>query len=246
MRRASVLLAALALVLAGCGGASTPKPEGPFGTGDDQVWYVKPHGKPRAVVVLLHGLSRRTTLDFRPWLVHLAEQGDAALFPLYEAEPPAGDARDNALAGVEIALKRLGNPHVPIVLVGHSRGARLAAEVAAVMPAHHLQASAVVAIFPGLINPAFEPPTDFSKLDPAMKIWILVGQDDHGVGNSGALELFERLTAFGFPAQNIIPVKVNSRPGFLATHMSVYDSSPLAHRIFWGRVDRIVDALTRQ
>ena len=246
MRRASVLIAALALVLAGCGGSSTPRPEGPFGTGDDQVWYVRPHGKPRAVVVLLHGLSRRTTLDFRPWLVHLAEQGDAAVFPLYEAEPPAGDARDNALAGLQIALRRLGNPHVPIVLVGHSRGGRLAAELAAVMPDWHLKAAAVVAIFPGVINPAFEPPSDFTKLDPSMRIWILVGEDDHGVGNSGALELFERLRAFGFPNQNIIPDKVRSRPGFLATHMSVYDTSDTAHRIFWGRVDRIVDGVTGQ
>jgi pimeloyl-ACP methyl ester carboxylesterase len=209
------------------------------------VWYVRPHGKPRAVVVLLHGLSRRTSLDFRPWLVHLAEQGDDAVFPLYEAEPPAGDARDNALAGLQIALRRLGNPQVPIVLVGHSRGARLAAELAAVMPARHLKASAVVAIFPGQINPAFEPPTDFAKLDPTLRIWIMVGEDDRGVGNAGALELFERLTTFGFPQQNIIPVKVKSRPGFLATHMSVYDASDTAHRIFWGRVDRIVDDLTR-
>ncbi len=162
-----LLLAAAAL--ASCGGNATPRAEGPFGSGDDQVWYVRPHGKPRAVVVLLHGLSRRTGLDFRPWLVHLAEEGDAAVFPLYEAEPPAADARDNALAGLRIALHRLGDPHVPIVLVGHSRGARLAAEVAAVMPSRHLKASAVVAIFPGQVNPAFEPPTDFAKLDPSMK-----------------------------------------------------------------------------
>lgn len=243
MRVVSLLLAAVAL--ASCGGNTPLRAEGPFGSGDDQVWYVRPHGKPRAVVVLLHGLSRRTSLDFRPWLLHLADEGDAAVFPLYEAEPPAGDARDNALAGLQIALHRLGDPHVPIVLVGHSRGARLAAEVAAVMPARHLKASAVVAIFPGQINPAFEPPTDFAKLDPALKIWVLVGEDDRGVGNAGALELYERLTSFGFPDENVIPVKVKSRPGFLATHMSVYDTSETAHRIFWGRVDRIVDDLTR-
>jgi hypothetical protein len=39
-------------------------------------------------------------------------------------------------------------------------------------------------------------------------------------------------------------VKVRSRPGFLATHMSVYDTSQAAHQVFWGRVDRIVDDLT--
>ena len=243
MRVVSLVLAAAAL--ASCGGNTPLHAEGPFGSGDDQVWYVRPHGKPRAIVVLLHGLSRRTHLDFRPWLLHLADEGDAAVFPLYEAEPPAVDARDNALAGLQIALRRLGDPHVPIVLVGHSRGARLAAEVAAVMPASHLKAAAVVAIFPGQINPAFEPPTDFAKLDPAMKIWVLVGEDDHGVGNAGALELYERLTSFGFPDQNVIPVKVKSRPGFIATHMSVYDTSETAHRIFWGRVDGIVDNLTR-
>ncbi len=243
MRLASLVLALA--VLAGCGGNAPLKAEGPFGSGDDQVWYVKPHGKPRAVVVLLHGLSRKTTLDFQPWLLHLAEQGDAAVFPLYEADPPAGDARDHALAGLETALHRLGDPKVPIVLVGHSRGGRLAAEVAAVMPAEKLKASAVVAIFPGLINPAFEPPTDFSKLDPATRIWILVGEEDHDVGSAGAIELFERLHAFGFPSESVVPVKVRSRPGFHATHMSVYDTSAQAHAVFWGRVDRIVDDLTK-
>ncbi len=206
MRRASLLLAVAAL--AGCGGNSALAPEGPFGQGADQVWYVKPHGKPRAVVVILHGLSRRTTLDFKPWLLHLAEQGDDAVFPLYEAEPPEPNARDHALAGLQTALHRLGDPKVPIVLVGHSRGGRLAAELAAVMTAKGLKASAVVAIFPGEINPAFEPPTDFSKLDPATKIWILVGDHDEGVGSAGAVELFERLHAFDFPSENVIPVKI--------------------------------------
>jgi pimeloyl-ACP methyl ester carboxylesterase len=244
VRRASLLLAVAAL--AGCGGNSAPRPEGPFGQGADQVWYVQPHGKPRAVVVLLHGLSRRTSLDFEPWLVHLAEQGDEAVFPLYEAEPPDANARDHALAGLKTALDRLGDPKVPIVLVGHSRGGRLAVELAAVMPDAGLNASAVVAIFPGLINPDFEPPTDFTKLDPATKISILVGEADRGVGSAGAVELFERLRAAGFPAQSIVPVKVRSRPGFLATHMSVYDTSKTAHEVFWGRVDRIVDALTSE
>ncbi len=72
-----------------------------------------------------------------------------------------------------------------------------------------------------------------------------MGENDRGVGNAGALELYERLTSFGFPDGNVIPVKVRSRPGFLATHMSVYDTSDTAHGIFWGRVDRIVDDLTR-
>ncbi len=241
MRAASLLVAAA--VLAGCGGKPALAPEGPFGKGDDQVWIERPHGKPRAVVVLLHGLSRRTTLDFRPWLHHLAEQGDAAVFPLYEAEPPAPRARDHALVGLRIALHRLGNPQVPIVLVGHSRGGRLAAEVAAVMPDAGLRPSAVVAIFPGQINPAFEPPTDFSKLPRTLKVWTLVGEDDRGVGSAGAVELFERLVSFGFPAGNVVPVRIDSRPGFLATHMSVYGTSEIARRVFWQRVDRIVDSL---
>lgn len=242
MRAASLLVAAA--VLAGCGGNTALAPEGPFGSGDDQVWIERPHGKPRAVVVLLHGLSGRTTLDFRPWLRHLAEQGDAAVFPLYEAEPPAPDARDHALAGLQIALRRLGEPRVPIVLAGHSRGGRLAAEVAAVMPSVGLKAAAVVAIFPGRLNPAFEPATDFSTLDHSVKVWTFVGEEDRGVGSAGAIELFERLVASGFPADNVIPVTVRSRPGFRATHMSVYDTSRIARKVFWGRVDRIVATLT--
>src|SRR5436309_10737855 len=61
--RRSLLLALLALLAAGCGSASSTSPprvglHGPFGKGADQVWIFEPQGRPKSVVVFIHGLGR--------------------------------------------------------------------------------------------------------------------------------------------------------------------------------------------
>ena len=81
------------------------------------------------------------------------------------------------------------------MLVGHSRGGRLAAEAAA-----FLKPRLVIAFFPGLINVQMEPPTNFKLIPPTTDIYVFVGDKDTSVGNSGAIELDDRLLHFGFPA----------------------------------------------
>ena len=60
------------LALTGCGGHWQPTFQ-PTGLGQDQYWTVQAHGKPKAVVVLLHGLGqdsgearRSTRVDSSP------------------------------------------------------------------------------------------------------------------------------------------------------------------------------------
>jgi pimeloyl-ACP methyl ester carboxylesterase len=226
-----------ALLLGGCGGSrtSTPRIEGPFGRGRAQAWVVRAHGRPKAVVALLHGLAPRSGLSMRPWLVHLAEQGDDVIYPRYEQPPPDPDARDGVVEGVRNGLARLGRPHAPLVLVGHSRGGRLAVEAAAT-----LKPAAVIAVYPGIINPSFEPPTDLARIPTSTSIWLLVGDRDRGVGSAGALELFERLRAFDFPRAQIHGGVVRSTRGFVADHMSATRSDPGVRRVLWARVDRLV------
>jgi predicted esterase len=222
------------LALSGCG-STWHATFAAQGIGKDQYWVVHAKGKPKAVVVLLHGLGRDSGEQLQPWQVHLAERGYDVIYPRYEDPPPAPDARTNIVGAVGRALGDLGRPNVPLVLLGHSRGGRLAVEAAA-----FLKPRLVLAFYPGQINPEFEPPTNLKLIPPTTDIWLFVGDRDRSVGNQGALELDERLLLGGFPVEHIHGAVIKSK-GFTADHMSVYDLSPEAKRAIWDRTDRLIE-----
>jgi pimeloyl-ACP methyl ester carboxylesterase len=230
----SSALAVLALALAGCGSHWQPR-FASSGVGKDQYWTVRAHGKPKAVVVVLHGLGRDSGEQLEPWQAHLADEGYDVVYPRYEDPPPDPQARNNIVGAVGRALGDLGRPDVPLVLLGHSRGGRLAVEAAA-----FLKPRLVIAFYPGQINPQFEPPTNFRLIPRTTDIWLFVGDKDRSVGNSGAIELDERLLSFGFPAKRIHGAVIRSR-GFTADHMSVYDLSAPAERAIWDRTDKLIE-----
>jgi len=226
------------LLLAGCGGDSGSKDtiEGPYGQGATEVWVTHAQGRPKAVVAILHGLSPTPArLDFKRWQRHLAHEGYDVIYPRYEALRGDPDAREGVVAGVRNGLGELGNPRVPLVLVGHSRGARLAVEAAA-----YLKPRAVVAVYPGRINPAFEEPTNLALIPSSTAIWLLVGDRDTGVGSAGAIEMFTRLRLADFPLAQIHGGVIHSTPRFTADHMSVYRTDPAAQKAVWQRVDGLI------
>jgi dienelactone hydrolase len=222
------------LVLTACGGTWHATFD-EHGIGQNQYWVVQAKGKPKAVVVLLHGLGRNSGEQLQPWQVHLAERGYDVIYPRYEDPPPAPDARNNIVGAVGRALGDLGRPNVPLVLLGHSRGGRLAVEAAA-----FLRPKLVIAFYPGQINPQFEPATNLALIPRTTDVWLFVGDRDTSVGNRGAIELDERLLSFGFPATHIHGAVIRSH-GFTADHMSVYDLSPPAKRAIWDRTDRLIE-----
>ena len=227
--------AAVLLVLAGCGAKWQPQFVS-SGVGKDQYWVVHPKGKTKAVVVVLHGLGRDSGEQLEPWQAHLASEGYAVIYPRYEDPPPDPQARNNIVGAVGRGLGDLGRPQVPLILLGHSRGGRLAVEAAA-----FLKPKLVLAFYPGQINPLFEPPTNLKLIPRTTDVWLFVGDKDKSVGNSGALELDHRLLTFGFPAKRIHGAVIRSR-GFTADHMSVYDLSPAAKTAIWERADRLIAA----
>jgi pimeloyl-ACP methyl ester carboxylesterase len=235
----------LALV-AGCGSSSAPRVqfEGPIGEGADAYYLYRPTGKARALVVYLHGLDETelSPANHRPWLWHLAREGDAVVYPRYESNPGAYGANRHIEIAVERVLHRLKNPSLPIVVIGYSRGGRLAVEWAAVARAFDRAPRAVLSIFPGSVNPRMEELIDLRALDPKTRVEILVGEADQ---RSGAQELLRRLEQAGFPARRINAVLVRSRKGFVADHFSVFQTTAAARKAFWDRADRLVDAAVR-
>jgi dienelactone hydrolase len=222
------------LLVAACGGNWQPNFQ-EHGLGQNEYWTVRAKGKPKAVVVFLHGLGQNSGEQLEPWQAHLASRGYDVIYPRYEDPPPAPDARNNIVGAVGRALGDLGRPKVPLVLLGHSRGGRLAVEAAA-----FLAPKLVIAFYPGQINPAFEPPTNFKLIPPKTNVWLLVGDRDTSVGNQGAIELAERMLRSGFPVKRIHSAVIHSQ-GFTADHMSVYDLSAPAKRAIWDRTDRLIE-----
>ena len=231
--------AAVTVVLAACGGSSWHATfAGPVGFGKDEYWTVQAKGKPKAVVVFLHGLGRNSGEQLEPWQAHLAGEGYDVIYPRYESPPPDPQARTTIVGAVGRALGDLGRPHVPLVLLGHSRGGRLAVEAAA-----FLSPRLVIAMYPGQINPQFEPPTNFKLIPKSTDIYLFVGDRDKSVGGTGALELDRRLLAFGFPAARIHGGVIHSTSGFVADHGSVYTLSDAGKRAIWDRVDRLIEGV---
>jgi dienelactone hydrolase len=226
------------VALAGCGGKWQPT-FASTGSGKDEYWTVRAEGKPKAVVVFLHGLGRDSGEQLEPWQAHLASEGYDVIYPRYEQPPPDSQARDNIVAATRGGLATLGRPHVPLVLLGHSRGGRLAVEAAA-----YLKPQLVLAFYPGQINPSFEPDTNFRLIPKRTSIWLFVGDRDTSVGGTGAIELATRMLRDHVPSSQINGATIHSQ-GFVADHMSVYDLSPAAKRGIWDRADRLIAKAVR-
>jgi len=229
------------LLLAGCGGGGKPDAlDPPVGTGADRAWVLSPDGTPKSVVVFVHGLGGPGEIpptNHLPWLRHLVDQGNAVVYPAYETQPGGTRAVAHVLAGVRNGLRELGDPDLPLVGIGYSRGARLVVEWAALQrPAP----KAVLSVFPSQINPAMEPPIDLRKLDRRMRLQLLVGDRDEAVGNAGAAELLERLLNFGFPQENIRASVVRSTSSLTVDHLAPLDAGPDAQRLFWEPADRMI------
>jgi pimeloyl-ACP methyl ester carboxylesterase len=246
LRRRLLTLTAVA-VLAGCGESSEPKPQGvverSVGQGTHQVWLFEPRGEePKALVVFIHGRgdeTEDTPANHRPWLRHLARQGNAVLYPRYEKIP--GDARGLRFLfdALPPAARQIRPKGLPVVLIGYSRGGGLAVDYTALHPQFGLP-RAVLAVFPILLDPRL----DLRSIPPRVRFVFLVGDSDTQVGASGASDLLRQLVAAGYPKRLLRAELVRSRGDFRATHLSVLEDSPGARRAFWARADRLIEGVT--
>jgi pimeloyl-ACP methyl ester carboxylesterase len=100
------------VALAGCGGGNEPGRlvTETVGTGPQTATIVRPAGDERRPVVLfLHGWGATRPRFYRPWIDHLAREGNAVIYPRYQdsvVDPPA-EVLGNVLAGVRQAFARI-------------------------------------------------------------------------------------------------------------------------------------------
>jgi len=240
VRAPALAAAALALlVLAAPGSAAGPKALGPYGKGPDAYWIWKARGAPKAVVVFEHGLDR-SELDpwnHTAWIDHLVARGNDIVYPRYETVPGGGPALLHSLIGIHDGLVRLGRPKVPVVVLGYSRGGRLAVEVAAVMWRISRRPAAVMSVYPSTLNPKVEEVVNFTHLPHATRLLLVAADRD---SPAGVRELLRRLERASFPAANVSTAVVRSRGSFRADHFSALQDGPDARRQLWAPLDRLI------
>lgn len=232
-------LLALALPSASPGAAPEPKMLGPFGRGADAYWLWKAHGTPKSVVVFEHGLdeSELNPWNHMEWIEHLVRQGNDVIYPRYETSPAGSPALLHSLIGIHAALVRLGRPERPLVLVGYSRGGRLAVELAGVMWRISRKPAAVMSVYPSTLNPKLEEVVNFSHLPHSTHLLLVAADRD---SPAGVRELLRRLERSRFPAKNIRTAVVRSRGSFHADHFSALQSGAEARRQLWAPLDRLI------
>jgi dienelactone hydrolase len=235
----------VACLLAGCGGNTKPEhgvAERSVGAGTNQVWLFEPKGQePKALVVFLHGRGgtrEDTPYYHRPWLRHLAERGNAVLYPRYEKIPGDSRALRFLVDAVPPAAAQLPKG-LPVILIGYSRGGGLAVDYAALNPEVGIP-RAVLAVFPVLLDARLH----LRSIPPSVRFLFLVGDRDTQVGADGARDLLQQLLRAGYPRRLLRAELVRSQGAFRATHLSVLENSPGARKAFWARADRLIAAVT--
>ena len=252
--RASMLVATavlFALSVSASGGtrAAATHLAGPFGTGAGEVWLLRPAGQPKSIVVFGHGWklfppspTRPWVGQFRPWLEHLVQGGNAVIFPRYQlgVGDPSGQATLDAYRqGLGIGFRRLGSPRVPVIAAGYSYGASLAFAYATDARRWRLpRPLAIDCIFPA--GPIAG--TQLAPIPPSVHVLIQVGAADVDAGRAGGNALWRLLTAL--PATGKRYQVVRSQPGFVADHAAPKRSDAVARRTFWLPLDGLI-ALAR-
>jgi acetyl esterase/lipase len=183
-----------------------------IGQGPRSYWLFEPD-RPRPqtapVVVFLHGWFAVNPGFYGAWIDHLVRHGHVVIFPRYQNDVGTlpQDFLPNAMAAIHDALGVLsvgmdqGVGHVRpdsgrFALIGHSAGANLAAQIAALASDPHAGLPlprALVAIMPGEVFPMRKPA--LSRIPATTLLIVAVGDEDIVVGDLRGRQIFAEAAA---------------------------------------------------
>lgn len=217
------------------------------GSGAEAADVVRPEGLegPAPGIIFMHGWGELGGEVYRPWIEHLARQGNVVIVPRYqlsEADSPYG-ALDAALAGIRAAVDVAPVAPGSLVVAGHSAGAALAADYAAVAAEDDSlpRPVAVYAAFPGrtiLGYPEGIPPRDLAAIPPSTRIVALAANADKVVGEEPATELLD--AAVGVPPNRKRFIEVTDRA--VNGHYAPLRDDRAARDEFWDPLDELIAA----
>lgn len=210
-----------------------------IGQGPRSYWLFEPdRPKPDSapVVVFLHGWFSVNPGFYGAWIDHLVRNGHVVIFPRYQNDVGTlpKDFLPNAMAAIHDALGVLsvgsdrGMAHVRpdtrrFALIGHSAGANLAAQVAALATDPHAalpMPRALLAIMPGEVLPRRHPTLD--RIPAATLMVVAVGDEDIVVGDQRGREIFAEAAAIPSSRKRFILFRSDRHgyPPLVAEHMA--------------------------
>ena len=217
--------------------------ESAYGRGADRVWVFRPkHREPKHVVLFVHGLGDQletTPAHHRAWLEHLAQEGNAVLYPRFELTPAAPRPLEHLIAGARLGWKHLGTD-APVLAIGYSRGGRLVLDYAALAHGVDPVPKTILSVFPA---GSMDPLQNLGTIRRGTKVVLLAGDRDEVVGTHGVNQVVTQLAASGFPYGDLSYGIVRSKGAFVASHLSVLDDTAGARAAFWQRADRLLEDL---
>jgi len=215
------------------------------GVGAKGAWVLRRKGRrDDPVVLFLHGWTAVAPEQYGPWLTHLVRKGSTVVYPVYQDAPFLAPivAFDGVVAGVRAALKDERLPRQGWVVAGHSAGGAMSADYAARAEELGLPpARGVFAAYPGRglrDLPLKLPEADAARIPASTRLVALYGANDRTVGATTAKRTIaraktrdERLVRVDDPAVD--------------DHLGPQRSGRATRRVFWRRLDALVDAVRR-
>lgn len=245
----AVTLTLLALAAPACAGTPGEIETTTVGRGAEGAVIVQPSDadEPVPTVIFLHGWGAVNYRQYGPWLRHLAERGNAVIYPVYQRSYLSDPANvyGDALDGIRAALEEVEEDPSAVVVTGHSAGGALAADYAAGAVAAGLpRPRGVLTLYPGRRLsgfPQFIPVVPPEQIAADTRILALAGDDDRVVGDGEARALVRG--AVRVPrAQRRFELIRDAR---VDDHFAPARADAAARRVFWGRLDRLIAAVQR-
>ena len=196
------------------------------------------------MVIFFHGqggVEEATPANHRAWIDHMVKGGAVVIYPRYEQDYASG-VLGPAIAGVKTANERLGNPKLPVLALGYSRGGALAVEYAAASAGKGVPVPDIVESINTVSFGEQTHPTDLRPLKHSTTVALLVSDQDQ-LGTVGAGGLLKRLKASGFPGTNIEVNFARSHGSFKADHLAPLELSPNAKHAYWDPTDALLKKL---
>lgn len=209
-----------------------------YGIGNSQYWIfepAKPTPKSAPVIIFLHGWSATNPNTYGAWIKHLVRRGNIVIYPRYQAylSTPLDAYTPNAVAAMKSALLVLlnGDPVKPeldhVAIVGHSMGGAMAPNLAALAAKDGLPIpKAICCVEPGTHfrnspTPAM-PMEDLSKISAGTLTLVIVGDEDHVVGDETAKMIFGSLKQIPPEKKNYVTLMTDDHgsPALVAGHLA--------------------------
>ncbi len=190
------------------------------------------------MVVFLHGWFAVNPGFYGAWIDHLVRDGRIVIFPRYQNDvgtmpqdflPNAMAALHDALGVLHVGVDHVRPDPTQFALIGHSAGANLAAQIAALTADPHAGLpipKALIALMPGEVLPMRTPSLD--RIPETTLLIVAVGEEDLVVGDHRGRQIFAEASAIPAARRRFIFFRSDRHgyPPLIADHAAPTGSHP--------------------